>query len=108
MSKSKTPSMDELSRHATMLKALSNPYRLKIFLEFARCEIDDGKYCGSDEGLTNCQVEFAEEFGLAPSTVSHHFKELRQAGLIDQHRDGKNIIVGINAEALEQLRRLFS
>jgi ArsR family transcriptional regulator len=34
----------------------------------------------------SCLCDFT---GLAPATVSHHLKELDQAGLINMQRDGK-------------------
>jgi DNA-binding transcriptional ArsR family regulator len=66
----------------TILQALGDPVRLTIVRELA-----DGstKACGS--------------FGLdvAPSTASHHFKVLREAGVIETTISG--------AERLQTLRR---
>ncbi|WP_396266326.1 ArsR/SmtB family transcription factor [Halobacillus amylolyticus] len=35
--------------------------------------------------------ELGERLNIVPSTVLHHLKELRQAGLIRMDRKGKNI-----------------
>lgn len=59
------------------------------------------------EQFENCQQEFAQSLGLAPSTVSHHFKELRNAGLIHMKREGKKVTVWIDAEAVSQLRTVL-
>ena len=42
------------------------------------------------------------------STVSHHLKELRQAGLITIERRGKNMICGVNREAVAALAAYLS
>lgn len=55
-----------------VLKALSDPVRLKIVQELIRDEVNDGRHCSSFEALKD----------LARSTRSHHFKILREAGLI--------------------------
>jgi ArsR family transcriptional regulator, arsenate/arsenite/antimonite-responsive transcriptional repressor len=44
---------------------------------------------------------------IAPSTVSHHIKELRQAGIIVVERRGKNIECWVNEEAVKVLRGIF-
>ena len=109
MSKSERalPDTDSLDKFSKMFKALSNPHRLRIFLEFAKCLGDEGRICGEEDKVQNCQVEFAQCLGLAPSTVSHHFKELKEAGLLIAEREGKNVAVWINTEALKALRDLW-
>jgi len=44
---------------------------------------------------------------IAPSTVSHHIKELRQAGIIVVERRGKNIECWVNEEAVKVLGGIF-
>ncbi|MCG8685841.1 MAG: helix-turn-helix domain-containing protein, partial [Desulfobacterales bacterium] len=61
----------------------------------------------SQDQVENCQQEFAKMLGLAPSTVSHHFKELRNAGLVKVQRQGKNIMVQVDKEVLETIKSLF-
>jgi DNA-binding transcriptional ArsR family regulator len=72
---------------ATVLHALSDPIRLLIVAKLA-----DGKEhtCGS--------------FGLpiAKSTSSHHFRVLREAGVVQQRIDGKCRLNRLRAEQLEQ------
>ncbi len=54
-----------------------------------------------------CVGELGEELNIAASTVSHHIKELRQAGIIVVERRGKNIECWINEEAVAALRALL-
>lgn len=42
-----------------------------------------------------------------PSTVSHHIKELRRAGILVVERRGKNIECWVNEQAVEDLRKLL-
>lgn len=109
MSKSERtiPDAEAMEQFSKMFKALSNPHRLNIFLEFAKCFGEKDKFCGEADKVQNCQIQFAERLGLAPSTVSHHFKELKEAGLIKTERDGKDVLVWVNTEALDALRDLW-
>lgn len=97
----------ELERFAQMFKALSNPHRLRILLELSRCAPPEGHFETDVEQVESCQQEFANCLGLAPSTISHHFKELRQAGLLRMRREGKRVIVGIDKESLAFIRRIL-
>jgi DNA-binding transcriptional ArsR family regulator len=72
---------------ATILHALSDPIRLLIVSKLA-----DGQEhnCGS-LGLP-----------VAKSTSSHHFRVLREAGVVQQRIDGKRRLNRLRAEQLEQ------
>ncbi len=59
---------------AAVLHALSDPQRLRIVRELAASE--EPRACGS----------FALDIGK--STRTHHFRVLRDAGLIEQRREG--------------------
>jgi DNA-binding transcriptional ArsR family regulator len=67
------------------LAALAHPIRLQVFRALV--------VVGSD-GLTPGSVATALE--LAPATLSFHLKELLHAGLVDQERDGRNLIYRAN------------
>ncbi len=83
--------------------ALSNPNRLRLLLRLIDyCDI--GSECVATESeLGACVGDLADGLGIAASTVSHHLKELRQAGLISMVRDGRNIMCAVNSEALGEL-----
>jgi DNA-binding transcriptional ArsR family regulator len=87
---------------ARALRALSNPNRLAIFERIH----DDGLCCQTDpNGNTVCAI--ANDFALALSTVSHHLKELRAAGLITCERRGQQVVCAINHATLARVRRLL-
>ena len=102
-----TPVPDgELEQLARMFKALANPHRLRIYRELASCVC--GAVAKSPEEFRNCQCGFAERLGLAPSTVSHHFKELREAGLVHMKREAKSVFFWVDQEAARKLRHMLN
>jgi ArsR family transcriptional regulator, arsenate/arsenite/antimonite-responsive transcriptional repressor len=100
--------MNDSERIAAMFKALGDPTRLRIF-EFLRgccCPVaveESGEVrpvTGPTVGEVCCTVMGTERIS---STLSHHLKELRHAGLINMERRGKNMICGVNQEAAAEL-----
>ena len=98
---------DEVKDVAVLMKALSNPYRLLIYKELI-------EYHGErvtevpDKQVQECQRSFADRLGIAASTLNHHYKELRQAGLIHMERRGKNVAIWIDQKALRSVQVFFS
>ena len=93
--------------YAGMFKALSNPYRLKIFTRLAKC-CGPGVACDlHSEQMKECVGRLGENLGIAPSTISHHIKELHGAGLIQMERRGKNIDCWVDPEILKELAAFF-
>ncbi len=91
----------QLANLAAIFKALSDPNRLAI-LQLLRDEC--GTECLVEEGAAeNCVGSIAERFELSLSTVSHHLKELRNAGLIDCHKRGRWVYCTLNLEALQAI-----
>jgi len=93
-----------MSGLARIFKALSDGNRLAIFRAIRKgyrcCEV---KPDGSEEPIGNTVSEIAENFDLSLSTVSHHLKELRGAGLIVCERRGQWVYCRPNPEVLEQI-----
>ena len=91
-----------------MFKALGDPTRLRIFEFLCQqcCPVaveDNGDVrpvLGPTVGEVCCHVTGADRI---TSTISFHLKELRLAGLITTDRHGKNMICGVNREAVASL-----
>jgi DNA-binding transcriptional ArsR family regulator len=70
-----------------VLHALSDPVRLKIIAALAEC--DGSPTCGSFD------------VPVTKSTCTHHFKVLREAGLIHQHQEGTSRLNTLRRDDLE-------
>jgi ArsR family transcriptional regulator len=51
--------------------------------------------------------EIAKRFDLSLSTVSHHLKELRNAGLIKCERQGQHIFCSVDPEILADVEQFL-
>lgn len=80
---------------ATYAKALGHPARVKVLRILAQQES-----CIS--GM------IAEQFDLAPSTVSQHLKVLKEAGLIRGEVDGPRVCYCVEPNALRRLKGLVA
>ncbi len=98
-------------KFAEMFKALSNPHRLKIFLRLVSCcqpgTVTSINTNMEPEGCA-CVGELGQDLGIVPSTISHHIKELRQAGLIHMERRGQKIECWVDPETVAALKGFFS
>ena len=99
--------IEEIRRFADMFKALSNPNRLDIFLRLVSC-CPPGTKCSSDAEARRFVGELGKELDITLSTVSHHIKELRQAGLIRVERRGKNIECWVDEQTVSELAELLA
>jgi ArsR family transcriptional regulator len=98
---------DDVVQIAGFFKALANPNRLRIFLRLVSC-CDPGIACRGDENFRACVGELGQDLGLAPSTVSHHIRELHQAGLIRMERSGQNVDCWVPEAVLSELSKFFT
>ena len=71
----------------TVLNALADPVRLDLVRQLS--ESDTAIACGQFDA------------SVAKSTLSHHFKILREAGIIATHREGGQALNVLRAEALD-------
>jgi DNA-binding transcriptional ArsR family regulator len=96
--------MTEAEELARGFKALSDPNRLKILQLLREC---CSECCSPADGDNNSVSRIANRFDLALSTVSHHIKELKIAGLIVCEKRGQTVYCGPNREALEKLEKFL-
>ena len=98
---------DDLTRFAEAFKALSNPNRLAIFLHLVSC-CPPGTLCSFDEEMRKCVGDLSKGLEIVSSTISHHIKELRTAGLIHVQKKGKFTECWVDGETVALLTDLLA
>ena len=94
----------DVKRLARQLKALGHPNRLQLFLNLVEeSQLDLAKGRTHDCFL----AKLLGGLDINAPTVSHHVKELADAGLIETERQGKQLICSVRPDALRVLRALF-
>jgi ArsR family transcriptional regulator len=97
----------QLEKNAAMFKALSNPNRLRIFMQLVS-SCAPGSKCETDAVFRKGAGEIGQGLNIAPTTVSHHLKELRTAGIIRTERNGQKVECWIDPDILEGLSEFFA
>jgi len=109
----------ELSNYVKIFKELSNEQRLKIFMMIHKgcCSPEGGgssefriknKACCPVAGvIEKAFTKVCEHMNLSRSTVSHHFKELQNAGLITCEREGQMYRCKVNEEAVNSIKNFL-
>ncbi len=90
--------MDE-AQLVKMFKALSNPNRYRLF-----DEIRKAGQSAFEEGHTCFLSGIVETLNIGAPTVSHHLKELVNAGLVDTEKDGRFVQCRINEDSVAALK----
>ncbi len=87
-----------------IFKALANRNRLEILKSVYEVGISGTcEACTPSVERCSCVGDIVERFKLAPSTISHHLKELSSAGLIEVEREGRFIRVIPGRESLQTM-----
>ena len=81
---------------AAVLKALSDPVRLRLMSLVA-----------SHEGGEACVCDLNDAFNLSQPTISHHLKVLHEVGLLEREKRGVWVYYRSRTEALENLAALI-
>ena len=98
---------NKIEKTAEVLKALSHPNRLRIFKRLVGC-CEKGVTYDTKNGLCPCVGELGKDLGIAASTLSHHVKELRSAGLIHMERNGQKMECWIDKKVLKEVSEFFA
>ena len=83
------PSVENFQTLADIFKQLGDGSRLRIFWLLCHCE--------------ECVVNLSAMVGMSSPAVSHHLRQLKAAGLIVHHRDGKEVYYTAAKTAQAQL-----
>jgi len=76
------------------LRAISDPNRLKIL-----CVLQGG---------SKCVCEIVPAVGISDKLVSHHLKQLKEAGLLVEKREGKFIRYSLDKKAIKEYKKIFN
>jgi ArsR family transcriptional regulator len=106
----------EQSNYSRIFKALSNEQRLNIFMMIYKncCGIEGNiplynkSCCGTKGSVERAFSKVCDCMKLSRSTISHHFKELQNAGLITCERNGQTFRCSVNEEAVEAIKNFLS
>ena len=82
-----------MSPYNDTFKALADPNRRQIIRYLKQGSMTAG--------------EIAEKFNISKPSISHHLNILKQAGLIDDVRNGQNIVYSLNTSVFEEVMRML-
>jgi ArsR family transcriptional regulator len=76
------------------LRAIANTNRLKIL-----CFLQSG---------ARCVCEIVPAVGISDKLVSHHLKQLKNIGLLNEKREGNFIRYFLNKKAIREYKKIFN
>ncbi len=99
------PETDNTAAFCAKFRALADPTRLAIFTFICGCgpDLEYSEASGDCRSACACVSDVCCRFPVSPSTVSHHLKELRSAGLVHTEKRGKWVYVSVDCGAVAEL-----
>jgi len=94
----------DAKRMAKIFKALSNENRLELFLEILKVH----ETCYETECAECMITDIMDTLNIGAPTVSHHMKELSNAGLVVTERRGKFLAARINNDIIKEIIEVLS
>ena len=92
----------DTKRLAKIMRALANENRLALYLGIAQKQ-------EANFEAPECSVcDVVKAFRLTAPTISHHLKELANAGLITTERRGKYCMARINKDTLRDVEQVLA
>ncbi|MCO4760844.1 MAG: helix-turn-helix transcriptional regulator [Myxococcales bacterium] len=95
---------NETEQLAAAFSALGHPHRLALFRRLTSCCAPGTTWNASSRV---CIADLTGMLDIAPSTLAHHLKVLRQAGLIASARRGKQVECWVDPNVLLNLSHFF-
>ena len=103
---------EEIEPIADSFKALGHPHRLSLMKRL----LDRAVACSETDRPNSCEMdpsccgfgELAAKLDIGKPTVSHHLKELRQAGLIERSKEGRRVYVRVRQDRVDELQHFLS
>jgi len=93
----------DTAKLSKVLKALSNPNRLELYLEIAK------KHEASFQAGGECFItDIIDSLNIGAPTISHHLKELVNAELIITERRGKYLVARINESTIDEVNSILA
>ena len=86
------------------MKALSNPNRLKLYLEIVK-----KRETGYESNECECYItNIMNKLKIGAPTISHHLKELANADLIVTERKGKLLVAKVNESTVNKVSEILA
>lgn len=96
--------MSRSNQLSKVFKALSNPHRLDLYLKIKNHhDIDVAQKTKRICFLS----QLCENLKIGAPTISHHLKELVNAGLVETTKEGKFAVCTINDQIVTEVADLF-
>lgn len=83
-----------ISKTYSFLRAISDPNRLKII-----CVLQSG---------SKCVCEIIPLIGISDKLASHHLKQLKDIGLLNENREGRFVRYSLDRKAIKDYKKKFS
>ena len=100
-----------MSEVIVIFKALSDPTRLAVFNCIRSCG-SSYRYPEAGDCFEECvetaACDIRSQVACAPSTLTHHLNELRDAGLIETEKRGRSVYCRVKTGALEAVSAFAS
>lgn len=84
----------DLDQLSSLLKLVSEQNRLKLL-----CLLQHGEHC---------VCEILEHYQMSQSLTSHHLADLKQAGLVKSHKDGRKALYSLTAKGRTITKKIIS
>ena len=89
-------------KYAKIFKALSNENRLELYLKIVKM------HEASFERGCECFISDIKDcFNIGAPTISHHLKELENAGLVITEKKGKFVVCRVDEAAANEVSELL-